>query len=115
MTSGEASLIDQNVRNVDFSIMGRQIGLMSQHETVVGEMTVNENLQFMARIKGLTEKEFANNKKLILQQLELTKFEHIQARNLSAGNKRKLSLAMSLLVTPTAEFLDDPLTGVSAC
>lgn len=50
---------------------------MSQHETLVGEMTVGENLQFMARIKGLTEKEFTNNKKLILQQLELTKFEHI--------------------------------------
>lgn len=114
MTSGKASLMDQNIKTIDFSLVGRQIGLMSQHETGVEELTVSENLQFMARVKGLTEKEFTNNKKLILEQLELTKLEHVYARNLSAGNKRKLSLAMSLLVTPTAEFLDDPLNGVSA-
>ena len=66
MTSGKASLMDQNIRTIDFSLVGRQIGLMSQHETGVEELTVSENLQFMARVKGLTEKEFTNNKKLIL-------------------------------------------------
>jgi ABC-type multidrug transport system ATPase subunit len=30
------------------------------------ELTVDENLEFMARIKGLTDKEFKNNKKCIL-------------------------------------------------
>ena len=40
--------------------------------------------------------------------LELTQFENVQAKLLSDGNKRKLSCAMTLLVKPSIEFLDEP-------
>lgn len=39
----------------------------------------------------------------------------VLGKNLSAGNKRKLSFAMSLLVTPAVELMDNPLTGVDPC
>ena len=32
--------------------------------------------------------------------------------NLSGGNKRKLCCAMSLIMSPRVEFLDEPTTGV---
>ena len=66
VTDGLASVLDQPLNNINFSIVGRQIGLLSQHNTIIGELTVEENLFFMASIKGLTEKEFINNKKCIL-------------------------------------------------
>jgi ABC-type multidrug transport system ATPase subunit len=37
---------------------------------------------------------------------------NVRAGNLSGGNKRKLSCALTLLVSPTIEFLDEPTTGV---
>ena len=66
----------------------------------------------MARIKGLSTANFENNLKLIVQTLDLDEFMNVRAGNLSGGNKRKLSCALTLLVSPTIEFLDEPTTGV---
>ena len=44
--------------------------------------------------------------------MDLLEFKNIMAGNLSGGNKRKLSAAMTLLIRPTVEFLDEPSTGV---
>jgi ATP-binding cassette, subfamily A (ABC1), member 3 len=37
---------------------------------------------------------------------------NVRAGNLSGGNKRKLTCALTLLVSPYIEFLDEPTTGV---
>jgi ATP-binding cassette, subfamily A (ABC1), member 3 len=42
----------------------------------------------------------------------LSEFMSVLAKNLSGGNKRKLSCAMTLMLSPTVEFLDEPTTGV---
>jgi ABC-type multidrug transport system ATPase subunit len=51
-------------------------------------------------------------KDLIIKTLDLDYFRNTRAENLSGGNKRKLSCAMSLMVCPTIELLDEPTTGV---
>ena len=66
----------------------------------------------MARIKGLSDKEFTNNKNLIINTLDLQEFAQIRAQNLSGGNKRKLACALTLILSPKIEFLDEPTTGV---
>lgn len=48
----------------------------------------------------------------MLKTLDLEEYFKIKACNLSGGNKRKLSCAMTLLVYPTVEFLDEPTCGV---
>ena len=47
-----------------------------------------------------------------MDTLELTYFKDTVATNLSGGNKRKLCCAMSLIMCPRVEFLDEPTTGV---
>lgn len=37
---------------------------------------------------------------------------NVKAGNLSGGNKRKLCCALTLLVSPSVEFLDEPTSGV---
>lgn len=49
---------------------------------------------------------------LIIRTMGLDDFRSVQAKNLSGGNKRKLSCAMTLMLSPHAEFLDEPTTGV---
>jgi ATP-binding cassette subfamily A (ABC1) protein 3 len=66
----------------------------------------------MAQVKGLTSEEFENNCELILETLDLQEFVDTRAGNLSGGNKRKLSCALTLLISPQIEFLDEPTTGV---
>ena len=47
-----------------------------------------------------------------MDTLELTYLKDTLAKNLSGGNKRKLCCAMSLIMCPRVEFLDEPTTGV---
>lgn len=44
--------------------------------------------------------------------MDLNEYLHVKACNLSGGNKRKLCCAMTLLLCPKANFLDEPTTGV---
>ena len=83
-----------------------------QENCILDQLTVKENLQFIARLKGLNNITMERNLLLITSTMELTDFMNVQARNLSGGNKRKLSCAMTLMLSPQAEFLDEPTTGV---
>ena len=44
--------------------------------------------------------------------MDLHEFLNVPAKQLSGGNKRKLSCAMTMMLSPHAEFLDEPTTGV---
>ena len=66
----------------------------------------------MARVKGLSAMDFQNNSTLIVQTLDLEDYMDVRAGNLSGGNKRKLTCALTLLISPKVEFLDEPTTGV---
>lgn len=44
--------------------------------------------------------------------MDLANFRHVQAVNLSGGNRRKLCCAISLIMCPQLEMLDEPTTGV---
>ena len=47
-----------------------------------------------------------------LKQMNLYDFEHKLAGSLSGGNKRKLSVAIAMIGSPTIVFLDEPSTGM---
>lgn len=44
--------------------------------------------------------------------MDLIEFLNVPAKQLSGGNKRKLSCAMTMMISPHVEFLDEPTTGV---
>jgi ABC-type multidrug transport system ATPase subunit len=54
----------------------------------------------MARIKGITTEQADKSLELIIRTMGLMEFITIQAKNLSGGNKRKLSCAMTLMLSP---------------
>ncbi len=75
-------------------------------------MTVEEHLDYYARIKGiLREKRHELIEKKILE-LNLTDHRNKTAQTLSGGNKRKLSVAMALIGNPPVIFLDEPSAGM---
>ena len=72
-------------------------------------MTVEEHLHLYARIRGIRNRH--NEVNGVIQRMQLRKFKHVQSRQLSGGNKRKLSAAMALIGSPPIVFLDEPSTG----
>ncbi|KAF9206131.1 hypothetical protein BGZ49_002958 [Haplosporangium sp. Z 27] len=90
----------------------RNIGVCPQHDILWDDLTVGEHLYFYARLKGV---EAADERAAVLASLEavsLVPFENRLTKGLSGGEKRRLSIAISLVGNPGIVFLDEPTTGL---
>ncbi|MBU0482964.1 MAG: ABC transporter ATP-binding protein [Proteobacteria bacterium] len=87
-----------------------QIGYLAQRFSLYEDLSVRENLHFMARIYRLPRV-----KDLVAETMErlgLTRFAEQLAGNLSGGWKQRLALAACLLHRPRLLLLDEPTAGV---
>jgi ABC-2 type transport system ATP-binding protein len=75
-----------------------------------GDLSIDENIEFFARIHGV--KNFAARRTRLLQLTGLEPFRTRLAERLSGGMKQKLALACVLVHEPPVLVLDEPTTGV---
>lgn len=88
----------------------RQIGYMTQAFSMWNDLTVYENLNFVAQIYGLpNRKQIIND---ILSRFGLTNRSNQLASALSGGWKQRLALAGCMLHQPKLLLLDEPTAGV---
>ena len=80
--------------------------------TIWNKLTVDQNLNLIGDIKGLSKHDLKFQKGFLNKMLDLDPYADILAENLSGGNKRKLVCAMALICFPKMLFLDEPTTGV---
>lgn len=75
-------------------------------------MTVEEHLEYYARIKGIPAEMRGRLIEKAITELNLDEHRKKPAGTLSGGNKRKLSVAMSILGNPPIILLDEPSAGM---
>ncbi|MEP6867326.1 MAG: ABC transporter ATP-binding protein [Novosphingobium sp.] len=87
-----------------------QIGYMTQKFGLFGDLTIRENLEFIARVYGLDDR--ARKVDESLEQLGLASRADQMAGKLSGGWKQRLALAAAVLHKPRILLLDEPTAGV---
>ena len=108
-TSGEVEINNLDLVK-DSSKIKEIINISPQETAVAGNLTVLENLYFMAGIYQTPNKEDK-----IKELIKLFKLEEVlkqKAKTLSGGYQRKLSIAISLINNPKILFLDEPTLGL---
>ncbi len=110
-SAGEARILGLDVTKQANQIKDR-IGYVSERFNLYLTLTVEENLDFFARLRQIPRDVSERRKKELLSFCRLEPFRARPAENLSGGMQKKLALACSLIHEPEAIFLDEPTTGV---
>ena len=90
----------------------RQIGYLPERVALYEDMTVREFLQYRAALKGEPAKRIRRRVSESADMCHVTDLLRTTIRNLSAGQRKRVSLADALLLRPRVLLLDDFLSGL---
>ena len=103
VTDGEAVVFGLDVKK-DMQKIKSLINVSTQETAVAGNLTVKENLEFIAKIYDIPKDAMQTRVKDIITSLGLDEVEKQKAKTLSGGWQRRLSIAMALITDPKLIF-----------
>ena len=106
---GEGTVLGYNIRTEALKIK-REVGYMTQKFSFYEDLTIGENLEFVARLYQL--KPVEEHVARTLDELGLTSRRNQLAGTLSGGWKQRLALAACIMHKPKLLLLDEPTAGV---
>jgi ABC-2 type transport system ATP-binding protein len=107
--SGEGTCLGYDILK-DAEKIKRQVGYMTQRFSLYQDLSVRENLEFVARLYGLRDARGAARD--MIKRLGLAGREGQLAGELSGGWKQRLALGACTLPNPQLLLLDEPTAGV---
>lgn len=110
-TSGDATICGYSILK-DKNEIKNLIDVSFQETSIARRLTVEENINFYARLSGFDKEATQKIKNDIINTFGLEQVKSKQASKLSGGYQRKLSIALSLISGPKILFMDEPTLGL---
>tara|TARA_B100000886_G_scaffold23096_2_gene14622 strand:- start:8046 stop:9701 length:1656 start_codon:yes stop_codon:yes gene_type:complete len=96
--------------NENLKLFKNQVGYVHQTDLFKENLTVYEHLYYISKLKNIDVK----NIDKIMNELNLTNSKDNFIKNLSGGEKKRLSIASELIHNPKILFLDEPTSGLDS-
>ena len=112
-TKGTAIYEGVNILDsMNMEIFREKLGICPQHDILFEDLTIREHLEMFSIFKGVELTEVDNEVNKTLHDFQLEDIQYMLAKNLSAGQRRKLSISISLIGGSKVIFLDEPSSGM---
>ena len=89
-----------------------KLGICPQHDVLFEDLTIREHLEMFCIFKGFNSDNINEEVNKTLHDFVLEDIQNITVKNLSAGQRRKLSIAIALIGGSKIIFLDEPSSGM---
>lgn len=110
-TYGDAWLLGDSIIENPLAVK-EKINISPQETAIAPNLSVYENLVFIARIYGVSQKQALIKADQMISDFGLEEYSGKKTKYLSGGFKRRLSIAMALITEPEILFLDEPTLGL---
>jgi len=110
-TEGGARVLGHAVPG-DANKLKPHIGYMTQRFSLYGDLTIQENLEFIADIYSYSRSDKRNRIEDLIDRYDLSAQRNQFAGTMSGGQKQRLALACAVLNKPDLLLLDEPTSAV---
>ncbi|KAJ2999103.1 hypothetical protein HDV02_003633 [Globomyces sp. JEL0801] len=110
-SAGTVIVDGKNIFN-DVKSVQKNIGVCNQFDSVFASLTIREHLYFYSSLRGFSIIPDSDVVEYLISKLDLSLQADKKASQLSGGNQRKLSFAITLIGNPPVMIFDEPSTGM---
>ena len=98
-------------KKIDYSVTDH-IGFVTEERSLLTKMTVEEQVIYYGRLKGLKEEEIRKRLDEWLEKFQIKDYKKRKIKELSKGNQQKIQFIAAVINEPKLLILDEPFTGL---